>query len=1303
MARFEPHSHTHYSNLRLVDCINKPKELINYAISLGLSGIAITDHEALCGAPEINLYQQEIQKEHPDFKIAIGNEIYLTYNRQPKQKYYHFILIAKDKTGFRMLRELSSVSHMHSFEDRKMERVPTLKTELAEKIAKYGKGHLIATTACLGGELSTLTWSLVQAEDAGQDVFPIKQDIHDFITFCLRLFGDDFYIECAPGRSEEQIRTNQRLQTIAKAYNVKMVIGTDAHFLRKEDRYVHKSYLNSKEGDREVDDFYQYSYLQTAEEIIENLKPSNLNYEELVCNSEEIYNKIENYSIQHKQQIPRVEVTDYPKSTAYWSVNNDRADEMNNYPTVKALFTSDDKQERYWINQCFEALEEQIGPWYENLDYVARLEEEADIKKTISEKLETNMFSYPITLQHYINMIWECGSMIGAGRGSSCSGLNHELLGVTQLDPIKWDLPFFRYLNKERVELGDIDIDLCPSKRPLILSKIKEERKQHFIDGLDEASRDNLGCTLIATFGTESTKSTILTACRGYRSEDCPSGIDIDEAQYISSLVPQERGFLWTLDDLVYGNEAKGRAPSKMFINEINKFPGLIDIMFGIQGLIKQKGSHASGVILFDEDPYEFGAFMKTPSGDVITQFDLHMCESMGMTKFDFLVTDVQDKLVKTIDLLQKAGEIDPTLSLKEVYNEMLHPGVINIEDDELWDALRDGEVLNVFQFDSDVGAQAAKKIQPRNMNELADANGLMRLMTAEKGEETPMEKYIRFKNDISLWYQEMDDFGLTKEEQGYLEPYFKPSYGVPPSQEQLMRMLMDPNICGFSLGEANAARKIVGKKQMNKIPELHQKVLDTATSSKLGQYVWKYGVGPQMGYSFSIIHALAYSFIGYQTLFMAKHFNPIYWDTACLIVNSGAIDEEEGGSTDYGKLAKAIGDIREANIKISLVDINKSDYGFSPDIENNQILFGMKALLNVGDEVIAKTIENRPYTSIKDYYNKVKPNKQAMISLIKGGAFDNFMDRRLAMAWFIWETCDRKTNLTMQNMPTLMKYNIIPQDDEKLVTGMKVYEFNRYLKAMCKHGNDYKLDVRALNFLVSMGWEDILENEYIVKNKTWDKIYQAEMDVFRNWMADNKTEILKYLNEVIFKEDWEKYATGSVSKWEMEVLCFYYHEHELANLNMSKYGISNFFDLPKDPAVDRTFTAKNGAQVNIFKLSKICGTCIAKNKARHTVTLLTKDGVIEVKFRKEYFSMFDKQISERQADGKKKVMEKSWFQRGSMIMVQGFRSDDMFITKKYSSTPGHQLYKILEIDKDGDIILQDQRYQGGIAEDVDE
>jgi DNA polymerase-3 subunit alpha len=164
------------------------------------------------------------------------------------------------------------------------------------------------------------------------------------------------------------------------------------------------------------------------------------------------------------------------------------------------------------------------------------------------------MFSYPITLSHYVDLFWECGSIVGAGRGSSCSGLNHYLLGITQLDPLKWNFPFWRYLNKERVELGDIDLDLCPSKRPQIIQKIKEERGKNFKPEIDEISRKNLGCTMVATYGTETTKSTILTSCRGYRSEDYPSGIDVDTAQYLSSLIPQERGFLWTLKEVVYGN-----------------------------------------------------------------------------------------------------------------------------------------------------------------------------------------------------------------------------------------------------------------------------------------------------------------------------------------------------------------------------------------------------------------------------------------------------------------------------------------------------------------------------------------------------------------------------------------------------------------------------------------------------------------------------------------------------------------------------------------------------------------------------
>jgi DNA polymerase-3 subunit alpha len=270
--------------------------------------------------------------------------------------------------------------------------------------------------------------------------------------------------------------------------------------------------------------------------------------------------------------------------------------------------------------------------------------------------------------------------------------------------------------------------------------------------------------------------------------------------------------------------------------------------MEGIEGLINKRSSHASGVILFDEDPYQFGCFMRTPKGEVITQYDLHMAEAAGMTKYDFLVTEVQDKLVQGIELLQKDNQIESDLTLREVYDKYFHPNVLPLNDKKIWKVLQENSVLNIFQFDSDVGSQAAKKIKPDNILEMSDANGLMRLMTSEKGQETPMEKYIRFKNNINLWYKEMEDAGLTKEEVKSLEPYFKKSYGVPPSQEQLMRMLMDKDICNFSLAEANDARKIVGKKQMSRIPELKEKVLTQAKSKNLGEYVWKCGVGPQMG-----------------------------------------------------------------------------------------------------------------------------------------------------------------------------------------------------------------------------------------------------------------------------------------------------------------------------------------------------------------------------------------------------------------------------------------------------------------------
>ena len=235
-----------------------------------------------------------------------------------------------------------------------------------------------------------------------------------------------------------------------------------------------------------------------------------------------------------------------------------------------------------------------------------------------------------------------------------------------------------------------------------------------------------------------------------------------------------------------------------------------------------------------------------------------------------------------------------------------------------------------------------------------------------------------------------------------------------------------------------------------------------------------------------------------------------------------------------------------------------------------------------------------------------------------------------------------------------------------------------------------------------------ILATEYASLNKKADgtyptyeevkAVYDKYMNVYRTYIINNKQELLDKLNNLIFNIEWNKYALGNYSAWEMEALCFYYHEHELAHVDTARYGFSNFSEIPENPIVEKTFTRGN-KEINMFKLFKICGTCIAKNKTKSTVSILTTDGVVNVKFRKEYFALFDKQISERGSDGVKHVVEKSWFNRGSMIVVMGIRSGDDFISKKYASSGGHQLYKIDAINEDGSLTLRDARYQGD-AED---
>ena len=425
---FNCHNHTEYSNLRLLDSTNHPKDLINKAIELGLSGICITDHEALCAHVEINKIATELRETNPDFVIGLGNEIYLTDTRNHGQKYYHFILIAKDAIGHKALRELSSTAWYYSYMDRGMERVPTLKDELTE-IVKHYKGHLIATSACIGGELSS--WSLLYAEalkvNDQKMAIEFQKEIQDFMDFVLDLFGDDFYIECAPSNKEDQMTVNSQLFKIATAYNVKMVIGTDSHYLTKEDRMVHKAYLNSQDKEREVDAFYATAYLMDTDDLEEHLDLTREELDTAYENILKINEKCEDYSILKPLKIPSLKwKTYYSQLTTDW---------IEKIPMLKTFNESDFVGDRELVKAILDGIVEHSD--LQNQESYDEINSNLEMTWVSSNVNKAHWSAYYLNLQQIIDLCWEAGSLVGPGRGSGVGFILLYVLGITQINPLR--------------------------------------------------------------------------------------------------------------------------------------------------------------------------------------------------------------------------------------------------------------------------------------------------------------------------------------------------------------------------------------------------------------------------------------------------------------------------------------------------------------------------------------------------------------------------------------------------------------------------------------------------------------------------------------------------------------------------------------------------------------------------------------------------------------------------------------------------------------------------------------------------
>lgn len=553
------------TNLRLRDCIIKENELIDYALKLGHEVVAITDHESVSNSVKVEKYYNKIKKDHPNFKVILGNEIYLCRNGLngqnfiPKQdRYYHFILLAKDAIGHKQIREISTRAWQRSYMSRGMRRVPTYYQDLFDIIGE-NPGHVIASTACLGGCLPT------QILRAQQDNSLVPK-IYNWIKQINELFGQgNFFLEMQPSNNKDQITVNKQLYLLSKELNIPLIITTDSHYLTKEDRPIHKAYLNSQNGEREVDDFYATTYMMDTSELESYFSYFDYSIlQEAYQNILNIKNMCEDYSFEKPLNIPRLKwknSEEHQINKEYW---------ISKIPYLKTFWESNFEGDWKLADKIVLKLES--NGKLNTKEIFDEVNDNLRIVKISSDVNKTHWSAYFLNLQNIIDLVWEAGSLVGPGRGSGVGFLLLYLLDITQINPLWEDTKTysFRFLNPERVSVLDIDFDSEGTRRQDILNKFKSVYGQDRVSG-------------VATFGTEKSKSAILTAARGL-------GIDNDIAQYISSLIPSERGQIWSLHDCMYGNGVD-RQPVKQFVYEMTEnYPEIWAVAQKIEGLVCRLG-----------------------------------------------------------------------------------------------------------------------------------------------------------------------------------------------------------------------------------------------------------------------------------------------------------------------------------------------------------------------------------------------------------------------------------------------------------------------------------------------------------------------------------------------------------------------------------------------------------------------------------------------------------------------------------------------------------------------------------------
>lgn len=436
-----------------------------------------------------------------------------------------------------------------------------------------------------------------------------------------------------------------------------------------------------------------------------------------------------------------------------------------------------------------------------------------------------------------------------------------------------------------------------------------------------------------------------------------------------------------------------------------------------------------------------------------------------------------------------------------------------------------------------------------------------------------------------------------------------------------------------------------------------------------------------------------------------------IYSQCASLLVASSSNEGNEDNSVDYGEVATSVCQTKNSGVNFKPVSINKAQKGFIPNAEDNIIIAGLKGISGINNEFADKIIANRPYASVKDFLERVQPLKSQMFSLIKAGAFDEFNPNRtqvmISYVNYI-VACDTtpKDKLTGANLDKIKSMNILP---EEYLLYIRYYNFNKYITdkqfVYKKEGRKTYLIAQDIGFNFFEQYyapEMVEDRDYyytkdgIIFDKTaYNKIYKERLECLMAYI--NTPEFLdKYntsFNEEKFNEIWEKYCTGTEKDWEFDSYNYYIGEHALANVNMLKYNLSSFKDLPEKPIIEEEYEYK-GRTCYKYNLSRICGVVLDNDRTKHTITLLTNQNeVVKVKYYAGQFIAYNTPVVEI-IEGKKVTQDKSWLSRGTLLMLVGYRNDDMFIPRTYArSIYRHSTALIEHYNNDGGLVIRELRY----------